>query len=146
MKKIVLMIVLVISVFCSASAFAQEDVITVLVNNRKIESDVAPMLVNDRTMLPMRAIFEALGAKVTWKEKDQLIFATYREYMLTMQIDNNKMSVQKISSDKNIAIELDVAPFLHEGRTLVPVRAVAESLEATVEWIDETQTVVITKK
>ena len=45
------------------------------VNGKVLATDVAPQLVNDRTMFPMRAIFEALGAKVTWIEQDELIFA-----------------------------------------------------------------------
>ena len=55
------------------------------------------------------------------------------------------MSVQKIGSSENITTELDTAPYLFNGRTMVPVRAVAEALDAKVEWDDATWTVIITK-
>lgn len=122
-----------------------EDVITVMINGEKLVTDVNPQLVNDRTMVPMRAIFEALGATVTWFEADQLIFATKDETMIVLQIDNPKMQIQKATEEGVNVVELDTAPYLFESRTLVPVRAVSEALNANVEWIGETNTVVITK-
>lgn len=144
MKKLISLLLVCISMLMPASAFADE--ITVLVNGEQLVTDVAPQIVNDRTMLPMRAIFEALGANVSWVEKDRLIFATKGEYMIVMQIDNNQMSVQTVTSDENTAISLDVAPFIYNSRTLVPVRAVAESLDAQVDWVAETRTVIINTK
>lgn len=144
MKKLISLLLVCISMLMPASAFADE--ITVLVNGEQLVTDVAPQIVNDRTMLPMRAIFEALGANVSWVEKDRLIFATKGEYMIVMQIDNDQMSVQTVTSDENTAISLDVAPFIYNSRTLVPVRAVAESLDAQVDWVAETRTVIINTK
>ena len=66
--------------------------------------------------------------------------------MIVMQIDNDQMSVQTVTSDENTAISLDVAPFIYNSRTLVPVRAVAESLDAQVDWVAETRTVIINTK
>ena len=144
MKKLISLLLVCKSMLMPASAFADE--ITVLVNGEQLVTDVAPQIVKDRTMLPMRAIFEALGANVSWVEKDRLIFATKGEYMIVMQIDNNQMSVQTVTSDENTAISLDVAPFIYNSRTLVPVRAVAESLDAQVDWVAETRTVIINTK
>lgn len=144
MKKLISLLLVCVSMIMPASAFADE--ITVLVNGEQLVTDVAPQIVNDRTMLPMRAIFEALGANVSWVERDRLIFATKGEYMIVMQIDNNQMSVQTVTSDENTAISLDVAPFIYNSRTLVPVRAVAESLDAQVDWVAETRTVIINTK
>ncbi len=124
---------------------ALADEITVIVNGNKIESDVPAMVINDRTMLPMRAIFEELGANVTWIGEEKLIFATEGPNMVVMQIDNPIMSVQRIGEEGIEAVELDTAPFVYNDRTLVPVRAAAEALEATVQWDDETKTVTIIK-
>lgn len=124
---------------------ALADEITVIVNGNKIESDVPAMVINDRTMLPMRAIFEKLGANVTWMEDEKLIFATEGPNMVVMQIDNPVMSVQRIGEDGIKIVELDTAPFVYNDRTLVPVRAAAEALEAAVRWDGETKTVTITK-
>ena len=144
MKKIISTLLVLGTVLSSSAAFAEGEEITVLINNEKLVTDVAPQLVNDRTMLPLRAIFEALDAQVTWIGEDQLIFATKDEYLITLQIGNYKMSVQTILSDENKAVELDAAPYIYNDRTLVPVRAIAEALNADVEWLGETKTVVIT--
>lgn len=116
-----------------------EDNITVVLNETVLEFDVAPQLISDRTMVPMRKIFESLGARVDWEEDTQTITATDGETLIVMQVDNVVMSV-----DGNEII-LDAAPQVVQDRTLVPVRAVAEGLRAQVEWIEQTQTVVITR-
>lgn len=143
MKKLFLSIIICLATLIP-SVYAQD--ITVNVNGEVLQTDVAPQIVNDRTMLPMRAIFEKLGATVTWMGADKLIFATKGSCMIVMQIGNNKMSVQRTDSEENNAVELDAAPYIYEDFTLVPVRAVAEALEADVEWVGETGTVNITTK
>ena len=78
---------------------------------------------------------------VTWIESEKIIFATKDNLLITMQIDNNVMSVQRIENDEVVKIELDVPPFIVNGSTLVPVRAVAESLGCSVKWDPQTYTV-----
>ena len=123
-------------------AYARD--ISVTINGEPLVTDVAPEIVNDRTMLPMRAIFEALGADVEWVGEDSLIFATKGPNLITMKIGMPKMNVQKIDAEAPIIVDLDTAPYIHNDRTMVPVRAIAEALEAEVDWVDETSTVVIT--
>lgn len=121
------------------------DGITVMLDGKKIEFDVEPILVKDRTMVPMRAIFEALGAKVDWDDDKQTAFGMNANTVVAFQIDNNKM--QKSSVDgKSETIELDVPAMLVNDRTLVPLRAISESFGNKVDWVDETQTVVITSE
>lgn len=144
MKKFIL-ILLVFSLL-TLPVCAETPVITVKVNGKVLETDVAPQLVNNRTMLPMRAIFESLGATVTWVDTEQLIFATKDDCLIVLGIGYNKMSVQKSSESDNISIDLDTVPFISDSRTLVPVRAVAEALDADVLWDGETYTVTITSK
>ena len=123
-------------------AYARD--ISVTINGEPLVTDVAPTIVNDRTMLPMRAIFEALGAEVEWVGEDSLIFATKGTSLITMKIGMPKMNVQKIDAEAPIIVDLDTAPYIQDDRTMVPVRAIAEAFEAEVDWIDETSTVVIT--
>lgn len=123
-------------------AYARD--ISVTINGEPLVTDVAPTIVNDRTMLPMRAIFEALGAEVEWVGEDSLIFATKGTSIITMKIGMPKMNVQKIDAEAPIIVDLDTAPYIQDDRTMVPVRAIAEAFEAEVDWIDETSTVVIT--
>lgn len=144
MKKI-LSSMLFCAVLFGSCAFAWADGITVNINGSKLETPVEAQIVNNRTVLPMRAVFEALGAKVEWIDADRLIFATKGNKFITLKIGIPQMSVQTTESVGNKIIELDTAPFIDSGYTLVPVRAAAEALDAGVEWIEETKTVEITK-
>ena len=140
MKKYILSLIMLL-ILLPIGAYAQTNEVTVKVNNFVIKSPVPAQIVNDRTMLPMRSIFERVGAKVTWIEAEKIIFATKGSLLVTMQIDNNVMSVQQIENDEIKKIELDSAPFIKDGSTMVPVRAVAESLGYNVGWDSETRTV-----
>lgn len=144
MKKMMITVVMSAILFAVANHVTAEDGITVYVNGEEIVSDVPAMIINDRTVLPMRTIFEKLGANVTWIAEDQLIFATKGTDMVVMQIGNLQMSVQTIDEDGIEVVELDTAPFVYNDRTFVPVRAVAEALDANVVWDSETQAVNVT--
>ena len=115
-----------------------DDGVKVVLNGSELSFDVPPQLITSRTMVPMRKIFESLGAEVYWDDETQTVTAYRDTTVVVMQIDNVDITVN------NAVITLDVPPRLIGGRTLVPVRAVAESLDAEVAWDDETQTVVIT--
>lgn len=142
MKKIIAICLVCIITLFYVEVNAQQDV-TVIINGQVLRCDVPPQIVNDRTMLPVRAIFEALGAKVTWVGDDQLVFATKGDCMITLKIGVDRMSVQRAGENGNIAVALDTAPYILNDRTLVPARAVAEALDAKVDWVNETRTVVI---
>ncbi len=145
MKK-VLALLLVVLMVLPMCVFAQEGEITVEINGQALVFDVPPQLINDRTMVPMRAIFESLGATVEWEEVGQVIIATRNADIITMQIGSPNLIVQNVISGDKKVVELDVPPQVINDRTLVPVRAIAESLNAQVDWVDATQTVVITTK
>lgn len=128
----------------SSAAFAADNEITVTINGETLNTPIPAQIVNDRTMLPMRSIFEKLGAVVTWVGADQLIFATKGNTFITLKIGVPQMSVQTTESTESKITELDTAPFIENDYTLVPVRAIAESLNANVEWDGEIKTVAIT--
>jgi len=102
--------------------------ISISLNNNIIEFDTKPQIINGRTMVPLRAIFEALGAAVDWNEKKQMITATRNETTIKLTINNATMHVN------DNAITLDSPACLVDGRTLVPVRAISEAFEIQVEW------------
>lgn len=111
--------------------------ILVMLNGRYMDFDVAPMIVNDRTMVPMRTIFQALGAEVDWNGESKTIMARHGENFITMQVGRNEMFL----NDKKI--ELDAPSTIVDGRTLVPLRAVAEAIDTQVFYNPDTKTVVI---
>ena len=146
MKKFVLSIALGAAMIFSTAAFAADNEITVTVDGNVLSTPIPAQIVNGRTMLPMRSIFEKLGADVSWAGADQLIFATKGNKFITWKIGVPKMSVQSTESAGNQVTELDAAPFIDSDYTLVPVRAIAESLDADVQWNEETRTVAIATK
>jgi len=113
-------------------------VITVYLDGELITFDDPPMIVEDRTMVPVRAIFEALGAEVGWHAEHQMIVMQQPEFWLEMTINNRTGNV--MGED----VLMDVAPMIFRNRTFVPLRFIAESSGLGVDWVAETQTILIT--
>lgn len=114
--------------------------ISVTVNGTKLDLDQPPIAVNNRTLLPIRAIFQAFGATVNWNPDTQTATSTVGDKTITIPLGSNEIYV----NDETVT--LDVAATAMGNRILVPARAVAESLGCNVQWIGETSTVVITGK
>ena len=112
--------------------------VDVNVNNTRISFDVEPQIINDRTMVPMRAIFEVLGARVDWDGGTQTVTATRGADTIKLTIGSPQMTVN------GSAKILDSAPVMTDSRTLVPVRAISEALGSEVVWNEAAQTVNIT--
>ncbi len=111
--------------------------VLVMLNGKYLDFDVAPIIINDRVMVPMRNIFEKLGAKVTWDGESKTIFAGRGDDVITMQIGQNYLFK---NSEK---IETDTPAIIENERALVPIRAVSEALETQVFYNSNTKTVVI---
>lgn len=137
-KKLIscLLILSMISSLFTISVMANND-ITIYVNEQILQCDVAPYIENGRTMVPMRKIFEALNANVDWEGTTQTITATKDNTVITLQINNSTMY------NNGVAEALDVAPVIVNSSTFVPIRAVSQSLNASVEWNDFFSTVYI---
>lgn len=107
-------------------------------------NDVAPKIVNDRTMLPARFVAESLGAKVDWDEEKQLVT------IVGVNEKNEEVTIL-ITIDSDIAlvngkeVKLDSPAFIENDRTYTPLRFISENLGAKVDWNDEQQKVTITK-
>jgi Alkaline phosphatase len=114
--------------------------IRILIDGKQLDLDVAPQIINDRTMVPFRKIFEALGAEVSWDDTTKT--ATGKKDGLTVQLT--------VGSDtavvNNVPTALEVAAVIEDGRTLVPARFVSEQLGCNVEWDSANQVVIITTK
>ncbi len=100
--------------------------------------DCLPYIKNDRTMMPMRAIFEALGATVSWDDSTKTAIGVKDGVEVKITIGEN------VLYKNGEAIELDCAAEITNDRTMVPVRAIGEAFGCTVTWNDETKTVEIT--
>lgn len=117
--------------------YAAED-IKVTINGDLLIMDQPPITENGRILVPLRAIFEGLGATVQWDSKTQSITGIKGNTMITLMIGSTSANVG------NKRVVLDVPAQIVNGRTLVPVRFVAESLGAVVNWDGTKKTVAIT--
>ena len=128
MKKVLLSFFLLSVILSVSFSVSANNEVSVYIDDEIIEFDVVPRIIDGRTMVPMRKIFEELGTVVEWDGNTQTVTA------------HNDLSVIKATIGKNIMTvngtpkTLDVSPQLVDGRTLVPARFVAEALGANVEW------------
>ena len=112
--------------------FAEESTnieIKVILNNTPLTFDVAPFVESGRTLVPLRAIFEALNATVEWDGYTNTVTATKGEKIIKLQIGNN---VALIDGKEKA---LDIAAKIVNNRTFVPLRFVSESLGAFCEMV-----------
>lgn len=110
---------------------------SLVVDGAAVPSDVAPIVVDGRTLVPVRALFESLGATVDWDDTTQTVTATKEDTVISMRIGSTAASVN------GAAQVLDVPAQTIEGRTMVPARFAAESLNARVLWDNNTQSAYI---
>lgn len=135
MKKfLTLFLAISLSMLLMCFSASATDKVTVCIDDETITFDVEPQIIDGRTMVPIRKIFEHLGAEVVWYSYNNSFTAKCGYLKIEMQIDNNTMRV----NGKDIY--LDVPPIIKDGRTLVPLRAISEAFSADVKWIAETGT------
>ncbi|MBR5538808.1 MAG: family 43 glycosylhydrolase, partial [Clostridia bacterium] len=127
MKRI-LVLLMFVTVFAVAS-FAAENPITVYLDNEAVVFDVEPQIINGRTMVPVRAIFEKLGATVTWDDTTKTATAVKGETTVSIALNAPEMTV---SGNK---VALDSPAVIINSRTLVPLRAVSAAFGCEVGWL-----------
>lgn len=148
MKKTIRLIPIVLALFAltvsySAAAPAESEgsgsaAVRVKLNDVFLDFDVSPVIINERTMVPMRGIFEHLGAQVYWYPETREVVGYKDNNYIKLQI-NNETYYRNGKSDL-----LDSPPIIVKNRTLVPIRFIAESLDMNVDWDAKTRTVLIT--
>ena len=116
------------------------DEISVIVNGMSVVFDQPPIIENGRTLVPLRAIFESLGAEVEWDQPTQTVTAVRGDTTIALTIGS------RILTKNGEEVMLDVPAQIVNSRTLVPVRAIAESFGAEVGWDQNTRTVTITER
>ena len=113
--------------------------ITVYAGNERVDFDVEPIIENDRALVAMRAIFEELDADVEWDGSTSTVTAISGDTTVKLQIDSDIMIVN------DEAVHVDAPARIVSDRTMVPLRAVSEALDADVEWIENLNRIVIDK-
>ena len=114
-----------------------DDNILVVINGNVLETNVKPFMKNNRVFVPLRAVFESLGAEVLWEDDTQTVTAkkgsAYVEFSIgdTVALVNGEMRL------------MDSPSFLLNSSTMVPIRFISEALGARVDWIEQNTVVII---
>lgn len=142
MKRKILSTLLAITLLFSLvsfNVFANQTVIVYL-DNQPLQFDVLPQIINGRTMVPMRVIFEKLGAEVSWDDDTKTAHAYNYDVMKGVSITIGKSHMVDIY---NNMIPLEVPAVVQDGRTLVPLMVISEAFRCDVQWDSNTNTVKI---
>jgi hypothetical protein len=131
----VVLIVVAAALLLPTNASAQE--IQVYVDGRPMHFDVPPTAVQGRVLVPLRGVFEQLGATVDFDARTQHIVAVRGSQSVELALGSRQARVNDAPK------LLDVAAFTINGRTMVPLRFVSESLGATVQWVEASRTILI---
>lgn len=99
--------------------------------------DVPPVIINERTMVPARAVFENMGCDIAWNEATQEVYIMHNTDLIVLKIDSNQ------GTKNGTAFSMDTPAKIVNDRTLIPVRAVSEAIGCQVGWDDASRTVAI---
>lgn len=139
MKKLLLVFLIFILTFLSSTVLG-ENGISLYINEEIIECDVAPTIVNSRTLCPTRAIFDAFGATVSWNGEKRQVSIKKDDTDIVLTVDYQVATVNQDS------VVLDSPPTIISDRCMVPIRFISETLGCDVYWNNEERSVHITKK
>lgn len=140
MKKIVSFL-LAVSAACAVTFSALAADIAIKVDGRTLtfREEPVPVVLNDRTYVPVRRVLETMGAKVSWNKENRTVTVTSADNVtvVVLTIDSPEIEVYTFTSvihaDKNIVVS-DVSPIILNDRTMLPIRVIAEALGADVEY------------
>lgn len=158
MPRRVVLVSSIALIFCLAvavRAYAETKIIVLkigdpfmIVNGERQEIDpgrgTKPVAVNGRTLLPIRTIIEVIGGTVNWDPAVQQVTISANEKTIVLTIGSINAEIKEQNSLSGTSKTLDVAPQSINGRTMVPLRFVTETLGAVVNWDAANQTVTAT--
>ena len=136
-KKFITGIIFLVMLTVSLNVFA-EDISVTLNGSNIVFEDAKPIIYNDRTLIPIRAVFEKANCYVDWDSKNNMAVIGNEEKVIFISINSEKMKVYDIVKDE---IDLDVPAMIVDESTMIPLRAVSEALGAKVEWNQQSNTV-----
>ncbi len=139
MKKIIFALFLIVPLLIATAAYADFG-IRLYINGNEIQSDVPPMIINDRTMVPARVVFENLNAAVDWNPDTRQV---------TVKSSGGTNIVLTIGEKQAVVggktVTMDVAPMILSDRTMLPIRFVSENLGYDVNWNPTSKSVYISE-
>ncbi len=148
MKKKLLLIlstaVVATSIVATTSAKdADPSAINLVVSGAAVECDQAPIIEEGRTLVPFRAVGEALGAEIGWEANTKTVTFDTAEGKVAFEVGGKKLQYTDKATNATVTADVDVPAKIVNGRTMVPVRLVAETLGFEVNWDAATRTVYV---
>lgn len=142
-KKIVLTLaaLMTASALAAPVSAAEYTKANLLVNGKAVVTDQSPVIVDGRTLVPVRVIAESLGSKVDWDANTKTVTFTYGGMTAAMEINGDNLKVT--AAGKTQLIPLDVPATIINSRTMVPVRFLSETFGYKVDWDANTKTVLV---
>ena len=135
-KRVSIYLVILFALVMQFSLRAEGD-IKININGQNVYGDASPIVVNERTLVPVRLVSENLGLAVDWNQDLQ-------EVTLTNEATIIKFIIGTTTYNKNgIDIPMDIAPVVYMERTYLPIRVIGECLDKKVDWDQATKTVLI---
>lgn len=128
MFKRIVFIILFLFMFAGTASAAATRPVTVLLDNKKMAFDVQPQIINNRTMVPLKGIFDALQISVNWDQKTKTVTGTKEDTVIKLTIHDSTAYIN------GKAVQLDTPAVIKNGRTLVPLRFIAEAAESRITW------------
>lgn len=135
-SKNLFLVALLFLIFMPLNSFANSD-IKLWINGDYVSTDVPPVIENERTLVPLRIVSENLGLEVNWDGDLKQITISKDDEQFIFLIGQNFYQEGEVKHD------LDVAPKIIDGRTLVPIRVIAEAFGQEVTWDNVARTVAV---
>ena len=138
---------LVIAIICviPASVFAYETV-DVYINGKKLQTDQPAIVYQDRTLVPVRAVAEALQCEVEWNGETETAHIEDNIQMVAVKIGSYEVAAKNRMSNQTVTIPIDVPAMTINDRTMLPLRVVAETFHADVRWDADTNSVYVERE
>lgn len=143
-----------ILLFSNCSSAQAQQAIKLWINGSYVQTDVAPIIQNNRTLVPLRVISENLGLQVEWDAKTKSVM-TYKlidgrpdfkeSLLLTIGDKQVPKPAEEAATTGSLYYELEAPPVIINNRTMVPIRFIAEAYKMPVDWDGANRTVIVGK-
>ena len=150
MKKVnrIFLFILALFIIFPSGSYAKKKNISIVINGTKIQTDVAPYIKNGRTMVPVRFIVESLGGEASEEILDWYPPKYQKAIVLSAKapLDDTALELhinERVCVESENVYRMDAAPEIKNGRTMVPLRFIADYLNYNVRWDKKTNTVIM---
>lgn len=130
--------VLTVILFCFGISYAGSGTIKIRLDGTELTGDSPPVIVNGRTLVPARLLFESMGGAVTWDSATREVTVNINKDVIKLKVGSNIAYVNDVKK------EIDVSATIKNNRTMIPVRFVAEAAGCKVAWDNANRVVDIT--